>query len=69
MEHAFVVFHYGIFEASERNMKDLGITLHALTTWWSVLDVAKQHDYFDEQTLESVESFLKNPIGWQEQHD
>lgn len=69
VEHAFVVFHYGIFEASAKNMKDLGITLHALTTWWSVLEVARADGYFDAKTLESVESFLKNPLQWQEQHD
>ena len=69
VEHAFVVFHYGIFEASTQNMKNLGITLHALTTWWSVLDVAKEHDYFDTETLESVEAFLKSPLQWQDQID
>ncbi len=66
VEHAFVVFHYGIFEASKKNMKDLGITLHALTTWWDVLDVAKDKKYFDDKTLSSVESFLSDPIKWQE---
>ena len=68
VEHAFVVFHYGIFEASKQNMKDLGITLHALTTWWDVLDVAKDKKYFDDKTLLSVESFLNDPIKWQETH-
>lgn len=69
VKHAFVVFHYGIFEASTKNMKDLGITLHALTTWWDVLAVAKQSAYFDKKTLESVESFLENPVKWQDRHD
>lgn len=69
VEHAFVVFHYGIFEASEQNMKDLGIQLHALTTWWDVLDVAKEKKYFDEKTLSSVESFLQDPIKWQDNHE
>lgn len=64
VEHAFVVFHYGIFKASEKNMNDMGITLHALTTWWDVLKVAKQEKYFDPQTLSSVESFLKDPESW-----
>lgn len=64
IEHAFVVFHYGIFAASEQNMKALGIKLHALTTWWDVLEVAKKDQYFDDATLKSVESFLKNPESW-----
>ncbi len=69
VDHAFVVFHYGIFEASKQNMEKIGIKLHALTTWWSVLEIAKENDYFDAQTLQSVESFLNDPIKWQEQYD
>ena len=66
VKHAFVVFHYGIFDQSAKNMKDLGISLHALTTWWDVLEVAKTHDYFDKETLGSVEAFLNDPIKWQD---
>lgn len=68
VEHAFVVFHYGIFPTSEENMKDMGITLHALTTWWDVLDVAREKAYFDKETLDSAESFLQNPNKWSEKN-
>ena len=64
VEHAFVIFHYGIFEASKKNMSDLGINLHALTTWWDILEVAKSENYFDTATLLAVEDFLHNPEGW-----
>lgn len=68
VKHAFVIFHYGIFAASEKNMKDMGITLHALTTWWDVLEVARREKYFDEATLKSVESFLQDPVAWSVAH-
>ena len=64
VDHAFVMFHYGIFPASEQNMKDMGITLHALATWWDVLAVAKKQKYFDKQTLAAVEAFLNDPENW-----
>lgn len=64
VKHGFVIFHYGIFPASEKNMKDMGITLHALATWRDVLDAARQDAYFDAETLASVESFLDDPEGW-----
>lgn len=64
VEHAFVVFHYGIFAASKANMKSLGINLHALCTWWDVLSVAKEKKYFDEATLVAVEEFMNDPMGW-----
>jgi len=64
VKHAFVLFHYGIFPASEKNMADMGVKLHALCTWWDVLDAAKENDYFDAETLQSVESYLKAPDKW-----
>lgn len=64
VDHTFVLFHYGIFNTSETNMKALGVNLHALATWWDVLKVAKKEKYFDKPTLKSVESFLNDPLGW-----
>lgn len=68
VEHSFVVFHYGIFQTSEDNMKAMGVKLHALTTWWDVLAVAREKKYFDEETLNSVESFLRGPDAWAEKN-
>ena len=47
----FVVFHYGIFPQSHTNMANIGVRLHALATWWDVLRVAKDNNYFDTHTL------------------
>lgn len=66
--HSFVVFHYGIFEASKQNMESLGINLLSLATWWDVLELAKAENYFDTATLESVERFLHDPVGWSVAH-
>ncbi len=68
IRHAFVVFHYGIFPASEENMKTAGISLHALTTWWDVLKAARDGNYFDAPTLSSVEAFLHDPEGWEKEN-
>jgi len=62
--HSFVVFHYGIFPQSLENMKTAGVELYNLTDWWSVLAVARENKYFDEETLASVESFLNEPDQW-----
>lgn len=64
IDHAFVIFHYGIFPASAQNMKELGLELHSLTDWWAVLEVAKQDNYFDTKTLATVEAFLHAPDEW-----
>lgn len=68
VEHSFVVFHYGIFPASEENNKKAGVTLHALTTFWDVLAVAREKNYFDTATLDEVEKFLHAPDQWSDAH-
>ena len=45
------------------------LTLHALATWWDVLQYAKDTGYFKSQKdVDSVESFLHNPEQWQQQY-
>lgn len=68
VEHSFVIFHYGIFPASLKNMEEMGITLHALTTFWDVLSVAREKNYFDDATLDEVEKFLHAPDEWSAAH-
>lgn len=64
VEHSFVIFHYGIFKESERNMKKMGVKLHSLCTWRDVLEVAREDKYFDAETLDSVEDYINDPEGW-----
>ncbi|MEQ9814080.1 MAG: orotate phosphoribosyltransferase [Azospirillaceae bacterium] len=68
VEHTFVVFHYGIFPQSLATMKEIGVTLHSLATWWDVLRVAKQFGYFEPKVLDEVESFLNAPAAWSRAH-
>jgi len=68
VDHVFVVFFYDIFPGSEKVLKDLGVTLHALATWWDVLDVAKKSGKFDKAKLKEVEKFMKDPAAWSKAH-
>ena len=64
VDHTYVVFHYGIFEESWSTMNDLGVGLHALATWWDVLDVAREQGNFTAEQLDSVEAYLSAPDDW-----
>jgi orotate phosphoribosyltransferase len=68
VQHTFVIFHYGIFPQSITTLKDIGVDLHALCTWWDALAVAREMQYFDEKTLSAVEAFLHDPNGWSAKH-
>ena len=65
---SFVIFHYGIFPQSKINMDKIGVRLHELCTWWDVLKVARDNQYFDANTLSEVEKFLNDPVGWSAAH-
>ena len=67
-EHCFVIFFYDIYPEGKKIMSDLGVTLHALTTWWDVLAVAKASDKFDIKMLGEVEKFMNDPAGWSNAH-
>ena len=51
VDHVFVFFFYDIFPEGKKILGDLGVTLHALATWWDVLDVAKKSGKFDKGKL------------------
>ena len=60
----YVVFHYGIFQESLTNMAKLGVKLHALATWWDVLDVARENNLYTSSQLDVVENYLDEPESW-----
>ena len=68
VNHTFVIFHYDIFPQTRETLKEHGIQMHALATWWDVLKVARDKAYFDEKTLTEVEAFLNNPMDWSAAH-
>ena len=62
-KHIVVIFEYG-HDSVRRAMQDLGVTIHSLADWPSILRVARNSKTLDAHTLDSVESFLKNPEDW-----
>ena len=67
-DHCFVIFFYDIYPEGKKILADLGVTLHALTTWRDVLSVAKAMDKFEPKLLAEVENFINDPAGWSKAH-
>lgn len=63
-----VLFYYDIFPQALKNLEKTGLKLHYLATWHDVLKVCQDHNYFDMQTLKSVEKFLNDPLTWSGAH-
>lgn len=67
-DHTFVFFYYDIFPEGLKLLTDLGVTHHALATWWDVLAVAKKSEKFDSRKLDDVEAFMRDPRVWSKAH-
>lgn len=68
IDHSFVLFSYDIYPQSKINLEEMKIQLHSLTNWWAVLDVIKAENYFDDETITSLENFLNAPDDWADQY-
>ena len=68
IDHAFVIFNYGIFPQIETSLAAEGITLLALANWWDVAATAERLGRFAPGQYESVESFLRDPEAWSQTH-
>jgi len=62
--HSFVVFHYGIFPQGVAQLREAGVELHGLCTWWDALAAAEARGYLDPAGIAEVRRFLEDPDGW-----
>ncbi len=68
VDHAFVVFFYGVFPGAHRTLSEMGVSLHALCTWWDVLEACAERPYFSEAAGAEVRRFLEDPCAWSAKH-
>jgi len=68
VEHAVVVFYYGVYPDAEANLRQAGVNLHALTDWQTTLEVAEAKGYFDAKQAAVVREFLRAPADWSKAH-
>lgn len=68
VNHAFVVFFYGVFPGALKTLAEIDVRLHYLANWWDVLDMAEQGGYFDKAALDEVRKFLHDPVQWSSMH-
>ena len=60
----FVIFHYGIFQQSLRNLEAQNVSLIELATWKDILEVTKKRR-IKKNTIDDIERFLENPDKWE----
>ena len=61
IDHAFVIFNYGIFPQIDTSLAAEGITLFALATWWDVAETAERLGRFAPGQYEAVRASCTTP--------
>ena len=68
VDHAFVVFFYGVFSSAYQTLNDIGISLHSLCTWWDFLEVSSEYPAFSNGDTSEIRRFLEDPCAWSAKH-
>jgi orotate phosphoribosyltransferase len=64
VEHVLVVCAAGIWPDAERELREAGLTLHALTTWPDMAKAARQQARLPSDLLDEIDAFMADPDGW-----
>jgi orotate phosphoribosyltransferase len=67
VDTVFVLFSYG-HASSQQAMADMGVRVISLCDWSAVLKLARAEKRFDDALLDSMDSFLSDPIAWSLAH-
>lgn len=67
-DHTLVVFFYAAFGGGLKVLDDLGVSLHYLSTWKEVLEVADIDKRASAADMVEVRSFLADPDAWSKAH-
>ncbi len=65
---AFVVFFYGVFPGTLKDLRKAGVKLHHLADWRNVLTAATEGRHFPEAEITAVRQFLNDPASWSAAH-
>ena len=59
------IFTYG-FPQADQNFKEAGLSLHSLSNYSTMLEIAIGQGYISEKDLESLEAWRKDPASWRQ---
>ncbi|WP_119679646.1 orotate phosphoribosyltransferase [Indioceanicola profundi] len=60
----FTLFQYGVFDTIHERLSAMGVRLHALVTWWDLLEAAGETGRLPPEAQEEIRRFLDQPGRW-----
>ena len=63
---SFVIFHYDLYPHITKEFEELGVSVHGLTSWRALVDLAQEENLFDASTIDSMNAFINDPENWKQ---
>ena len=64
----FVIFYYDIFDFKQSDLSKLGVNIHSLCTWKSIVTYLEDNKVYTKTEINSLKEFLNDPQGWREKN-
>ena len=64
----FVIFYYDIFNINSTLFESMDLKLHSLCTWKNIIEVINEKKLLNENEVQNLNIFLKNPDAWRERN-
>lgn len=63
-----VIFEYGCYPDTYKELKSANLKLHSLTTWEILLKTAEKNGLLKKEESKVIKDFLKDPISWSKEY-
>jgi len=63
-----VIFEYGCYPETEKDLRAARLRLHSLTTWERLLGTAEKNGQLKTEESQIIRDFLHNPVSWSKKH-
>lgn len=64
VSHTIVIFEYGCYPETEKDLRAAKLSLHSLTTWERLLGTAEKNGQLKKEESQVIRDFLKDPVSW-----
>jgi orotate phosphoribosyltransferase len=68
VSHTLVIFEYGCYPDTDKELESVSLTLHSLATWEILLQTAEKSGLIKKDESESIRDFLSDPVSWSKKH-
>jgi len=67
VQNVYTIASYGLDDEYEKSLGAIGVGVHWLTDWQTIIDVGEESGFFTKETASTVRDFLRDPRAWSQE--